>query len=76
MAYNTPSLTPAWANPFWTIPPANTEWRKAARTVGGCTVWTPTTIDTSTNTLYFGTAAAAPLYYPSSRPGTARAATF
>jgi alcohol dehydrogenase (cytochrome c) len=69
MAYNTPSLTPAWANPFWTIPPANTEWRKAARTVGGCTVWTPTTIDTSTNTLYFGTAAAAPLYYPSLRPG-------
>jgi PQQ-dependent dehydrogenase (methanol/ethanol family) len=69
MAYNTPSLTPAWANPFWTIPPANTEWRKAARFVGGCTVWTPTTVDTSTDTLYFGTAAAAPLYYPSLRPG-------
>ena len=41
MAYHTPDLTPAWANPFWTIPPNNTEWRKAARIVGGCTVWTP-----------------------------------
>jgi PQQ-dependent dehydrogenase (methanol/ethanol family) len=69
MAYNTPDLTPAWANPFWTIPPNNTQWRKAARFVGGCVVWTPTTVDTSTNTLYFGTAAAAPLYYPSLRPG-------
>jgi PQQ-dependent dehydrogenase (methanol/ethanol family) len=69
MAYNTPGLTPAWANPFWTIPPNNTSWRKAARFVGGCTVWTPTTVDPTSNTLYFGTAAAAPLYYPSLRPG-------
>ena len=45
MAYNTPSLTPAWANPFWTIPPDNTEWRTAARIVGGGVVWTPTTVD-------------------------------
>ena len=37
----TRDLTPAWANPFWTIPPNSTEWRKAARLVGGCTVWTP-----------------------------------
>ena len=34
MAYHT-DLTPAWANPFWTIPPAGTEWRSAARLVGG-----------------------------------------
>jgi PQQ-dependent dehydrogenase (methanol/ethanol family) len=69
MAYNTPSLTPAWANPFWTIPPDNTEWRTAARIVGGGVVWTPTTVDTSTNTLYIGTGAATPPYYPSLRPG-------
>ena len=69
MAYNTPSLSPAWANPFWTIPPTNTEWRKAARVVGGGVVWTPTTVDTSTHTLYIGTGAATPPYYPSLRPG-------
>jgi PQQ-dependent dehydrogenase (methanol/ethanol family) len=70
MAYHTPDLTPAWANPFWTIPPANTEWRRLARLVGGCTVWTPQTVDVSSGTLYFGTAAAVPPYYPSLRPGT------
>jgi len=69
MAYNTPSLTPAWANPFWTIPPNNSSWRSAARVVGGCTVWTPSTIDLSSKTLYFGTAGASPAYYPSLRPG-------
>jgi alcohol dehydrogenase (cytochrome c) len=69
MAYHT-DLTPAWANPFWIIPPAGTDWRKAARLVGGCTNWTPQTLDTTTNTLYFGTAAASPAYYPSLRPGS------
>jgi alcohol dehydrogenase (cytochrome c) len=69
MAYNTPDLTPAWANPFWTIPPDNTEWRAAARIVGGGVVWTPTTVDPTTNTLYVGTGAATPPYYPSLRPG-------
>ena len=69
MAYKTPSLAPAWANPFWTIPPNDTEWRTAARIVGGGVVWTPPTIDTTTDTLYFGTGAATPPYYPSLRPG-------
>ena len=69
MAYHT-DLTPAWANPFWIIPPAGTEWRSAARLVGGATNWTPETVDPTTNTLYFGTAAASPAYYPSLRPGS------
>jgi alcohol dehydrogenase (cytochrome c) len=69
MAYHA-DLTPAWANPFWIIPPGGTQWRKAARLVGGCTNWTPQTVDTTTNTLYFGTAAASPAYYPSLRPGS------
>jgi alcohol dehydrogenase (cytochrome c) len=68
MGYHT-DLTPAWANPYWTIPPEQTEWRKAGRLVGGGVDWTPQTIDTSTNTLYFGTGSATPLYYPSLRPG-------
>ena len=68
MAYHT-DLTPAWANPFWIIPPVGTEWRSKAFLVGGATNWTPETVDPTTNTLYFGTAAASPAYYPSLRPG-------
>ncbi len=69
MAYHT-DLTPAWANPFWTIPPSGTEWRSKALLVGGATNWTPETVDPTSNTLYFGTAAASPAYYPSLRPGS------
>src|SRR4051794_20235677 len=68
MAYH-PDLTPAWANPFWIIPPEGTQWRSKAFLVGGATNWTPGTVDLTTNTLYFGTAAASPAYYPSLRPG-------
>jgi alcohol dehydrogenase (cytochrome c) len=68
MAYK-PDLTPAWANPFWTIPPEGTSWRRLSRIVGGGVVWTPQTIDTSTHTLYFGTGSATPLYFPQFRPG-------
>lgn len=68
MAYTT-DLDPAWANPFWTIPPAGTSWRRLGTLVGGGVVWTPTTVDTTTNTLYFGTGSATPLYFPGIRPG-------
>ncbi len=70
MAYNTADLSPAWANPFYTIPPEGTSWRRQSRIVGGGVVWTPTTIDTATNTLYFGTGSGTPLYYPLLRPGS------
>src|SRR4051794_906635 len=69
MAYNTRDLSPAWPNPFWTIPPEGTSWRKNSRIAGGGVVWTPTTIDRRTGTLYFGTGSATPLYYPEFRPG-------
>src|SRR3954468_14830138 len=69
MAYHTPDLAPAWPNPFWTIPPTNTGWRRLARLVGGGVVRTPTTVDPTTNTLYFGTGAAMPPYWPQLRPG-------
>jgi outer membrane protein assembly factor BamB len=70
MAWRT-NLTPAWANPYWTIPPPQTEWRKRGRLVGGGAVWTPVAVDTTTNTVYFGTGSATPLYQPSLRPGPA-----
>ena len=68
MAY-TPDLEPAWPNPFWTIPPEGTSWRRLSRIVGGGVVWTPQTIDPATHTLYFGTGSATPLYFPQFRPG-------
>ena len=68
MAY-TPDLEPAWPNPFWTIPPEGTSWRRLSRIVGGGVVWTPQTIDPATHTLYFGTGSATPLYSPQFRPG-------
>jgi PQQ-dependent dehydrogenase (methanol/ethanol family) len=70
MAFRTSDLSPAWPNPFWTIPPAGTEWRRGSTLAGGGVVWTPTTVDPSTNTLYFGTGSATPLYFPSVRPGS------
>ena len=68
MAYTT-DLTPAWPSPYWTIPPEQQSWRAASRIIGGGNVWTPVTIDASTNTVYFGTGSATPLYFPSVRPG-------
>jgi PQQ-dependent dehydrogenase (methanol/ethanol family) len=68
MAY-TPDLKPAWPHPFWTIPPEFQSWRRASRVVGGGAVWTPVTVDTTTNTVYFGTGSGTPLYFPSLRPG-------
>lgn len=70
MAYHASNLAPAWPNPFWTIPPAGTEWRRFATLAGGGVVWTPVTVDPTTNTLYFGTGSATPLYFPSIRPGS------
>jgi len=71
MGWRTSDLAPAWPNPYWTIPPEGTEWRARNRLVGGGAVWTPVTIDQTTNTVYFGTGSATPLYRPELRPGPA-----
>jgi len=68
MAYTT-NLRPAWPTPFWTIPPDLQSWRRTSRVVGGGAVWTPVTIDAATNTVYFGTGSATPLYFKALRPG-------
>jgi alcohol dehydrogenase (cytochrome c) len=69
MAYTTGGLRPAWPSPFWTIPPDRQSWRRTSRVVGGGAVWTPVTADAATNTVYFGTGSATPLYFPSLHPG-------
>jgi alcohol dehydrogenase (cytochrome c) len=68
MAYTT-DLVPAWPSPYWTIPPEQQSWRAASRIVGGGNVWTPVTIDAASDTVFFGTGSATPLYFPSVRPG-------
>jgi PQQ-dependent dehydrogenase (methanol/ethanol family) len=68
MAFNT-DLTPAWPNPYWTIPPEQQQWRRLSRIVGGGVVWTPVTIDASTNTVYFGTGSGTPNFYHDLHPG-------
>jgi PQQ-dependent dehydrogenase (methanol/ethanol family) len=69
MAWTT-DLRPAWPNPVWTIPPEQQSWRSASRIVGGGAVWTPVTADPVTDTVFFGTGSATPLYFPQLRPGT------
>jgi len=68
MAYTT-DLHPAWPSTFWTIPPDRQSWRRTSRVVGGGAVWTPVTADARTNTVYFGTGSATPLYFPALHPG-------
>jgi len=68
MAYTT-DLRPAWPGPFWTIPPDRQSWRRTSRVVGGGAVWTPVTADARTNTVYFGTGSATPLYFRALHPG-------
>ncbi|HUQ23653.1 MAG TPA: PQQ-binding-like beta-propeller repeat protein [Gaiellaceae bacterium] len=68
MAFNS-DLTPAWPNPYWTIPPEQQQWRSRSRIVGGGVVWTPVTIDARTNTVYFGTGSGTPNFYHDLHPG-------
>ena len=68
MAYKT-DLTPAWPNPFWTIPPEGQSWRRAGRYTGGGTNWNPAAIDPETDTVYVTTSNASPIYAAGLRPG-------
>jgi PQQ-dependent dehydrogenase (methanol/ethanol family) len=69
MAYHT-NLAPAWAHPYWTVPPERSGWRRSGRLVGGGADWTPGTVDPGSGTVYFGTGPPAPLYAPGLRPGS------
>jgi alcohol dehydrogenase (cytochrome c) len=68
MAYDT-NLEPAWAHPYWTVPPEGQGWRSQGRFHGGGTSWVPATIDVDTDTVYFSTANPSPDFFPELRPG-------
>lgn len=69
MGYNT-DLTPAWPNPYWTVPPEGQDWRSKGRFHGGGTSWMPPAIDTQTGTAYFSTANPSPDFFADLRPGS------
>ena len=69
MAYNAKDLTPAWPNPYWTVPPVNQDWRSQGVFHGGGAVWMPVSIDTTTGTVYFSVGNPSPDFYPQLRPG-------
>lgn len=68
MAYKS-DLTPAWDQPYWTIPPKGQDWLKDNKFQGGGTVWMPVTIDPETDIIYFATGNPAPDFYGEDRPG-------
>jgi alcohol dehydrogenase (cytochrome c) len=69
MAYNASDLSPAWPNPYWTVPPEGQDWRAQGRFHGGGTSWMPATIDVETDTMYFSTANPSPDFFAALRPG-------
>ncbi|MPZ63615.1 MAG: PQQ-binding-like beta-propeller repeat protein [Propionibacteriales bacterium] len=68
MGYNT-DLTPAWENPYWTIPPEGQGWRSHGRFHGGGATWMPPAVDPETDTAYFTSSNPSPDFFPELRPG-------
>jgi alcohol dehydrogenase (cytochrome c) len=69
MAFNTNDLTPAWDEPFWTVPPKGEDWLAEGLFGGGGAVWMPSSVDEETGLLYFSAGNPAPDFYGVKRPG-------
>lgn len=69
MAVKSSDLSPAWPDPFWTVPPDGQDWRKEGANHGGGAPWMPGTIDPETNILYFVTGNPSPDFFGGIRPG-------
>lgn len=69
MAFNASDLTPAWDEPFWTVPPKGEDWLAEGLFGGGGAVWMPPSVDAETGTLYFSAGNPAPDFYGEKRPG-------
>jgi alcohol dehydrogenase (cytochrome c) len=68
MAYKAKDLTPAWDQPFWTVPKRGEDWVQGKYTGGGA-VWNPMAFDPDTHMMYFGTGNPAPDFFGAIRPG-------
>ncbi|MEH7383763.1 PQQ-binding-like beta-propeller repeat protein [Bacillus sp. JJ1533] len=69
MAFNASDLTPAWDEPFWTVPPKGEDWLADGLFGGGGAVWMLPSVDEETGTLYFSAGNPAPDFYGERRPG-------
>ncbi len=69
MALKTDDLTPAWDEPFWTVPPKGEGWLKDGLFGGGGAVWMPPSYDQESNYIYISVGNPAPDFYGKSRPG-------
>ena len=69
MAFNASDLTPAWDEPFWTVPPKGESWLAEGLFGGGGAVWMPPSVDEEFGLLYFSAGNPAPDFYGEKRPG-------
>lgn len=69
LALNASDLTPAWDEPFWTVPPKGEDWLAEGLFGGGGAVWMPPSVDEETGILYFSAGNPAPDFYGEKRPG-------
>ncbi|MEQ6388090.1 PQQ-binding-like beta-propeller repeat protein [Bacillaceae bacterium S4-13-58] len=69
IALKAEDLTPAWDEPFWTVPPKGEGWLSEGLFGGGGAVWMPPSVDPETNTVYFAAGNPAPDFYGKKRPG-------
>lgn len=67
--FNADDLTPAWDEPFWTVPPKGEGWLANGTFGGGGTVWMPASVDKETGIMYISVANPAPDFYGEQRPG-------
>ncbi|TDK56294.1 hypothetical protein E2K98_26980 [Bacillus salipaludis] len=68
MAFKASDLSPAWDQPFWTVPEQGKGWVKG-KFIGGGAVWNPMSFDPDTDMMYFGVGNPAPDFFIKARPG-------
>jgi len=68
-AFKASDLTPAWDEPFWTVPPKGQDWLANSAYNGGGAVWNPVAIDEEEGIVYAAVGNSAPDFYDEKRPG-------
>ncbi|WP_075618747.1 pyrroloquinoline quinone-dependent dehydrogenase [Paenisporosarcina indica] len=69
LALKSDDLTPAWDEPFWTVPPKGEDWLADGLFGGGGAVWMQPSVDEETGMVYFSAGNPAPDFYGEKRPG-------
>lgn len=69
MAFKASDLTPAWDEPFWTVPPKGEDWLAEGLFGGGGAVWMPPSVNPEDDLIYISAGNPAPDFYGEKRPG-------